>query len=199
MNLKIIIFGLAIITQSAFAMENTEISREADTETFWALITQAQLQNKFNCESIINHQKKINKAVETALLCLYRIKSDPNEPARMRLIASELYRNFSKVLKPHLGNYIPVEKLLTRGVNIYDDWNNEWITRIPYEFLPIDSLLPNLYRNSEHKSLYVCATKCDYLITKCRKFAIEHPRITCFSGYIIFTSVWYFLKIVTSK
>lgn len=80
---------------------------------------------------ILQTQYQINRAMEVTLLCLNRIKRDMTQPKKIRICAGELYRQFNTLLKPHMGNYIPLKQLLnmqdTQGKRAYDYLQNEYL------------------------------------------------------------------------
>lgn len=80
---------------------------------------------------IIKAQYKINRAIEMGLLCLNRIRKDTNHSVKIRICSTTLYRQFKKLLLPHLGNYVPLKQLLNirdcKGRRAYDYRTIDWL------------------------------------------------------------------------
>lgn len=80
---------------------------------------------------IIQGQYRINRVMEITLLCLNRIKRDPSLSEKIRISAGELYRQFNTLLRPYLGNYIPLKQLLNmqdnNGKRAFDHKQIDWL------------------------------------------------------------------------
>ncbi len=90
--------------------------------------------SKNACIKIMQYQKRINTAIKTTLLCLNRMRNDKNTSGKMKMFASELYRQFNTLLLPHMGRYVSIKQLLEMR-------NNR--AKRAYDYLPIDCLNPD--------------------------------------------------------
>lgn len=102
------------------------------------------------CKLVVNHQKQINAAIETTLLCLNRVRRDSQQSAKMRISTGELYRQFKTLLLPHLGPYLPIQQLL----NMRDHENKR-----AYDHLRIDCLRPAAQDYLESACLPECSVQ----------------------------------------
>lgn len=92
-----------------------------------ALIYAAKKNHKTICSMIVDHQKKINLAVKTSLLCLRRLKLS-NQPC-----PALLYKHFNDLLLKYM-EYVPLDTFL--------EMKNKYDNRA-YEYVRLDCLIPS--------------------------------------------------------
>jgi len=99
-----------------------------DNKLVWAAqhYTEHQLNHEI-CKLIYNDQTEVNARIKATLVCLNRMRKKGNQAA------GDLFRWFKTLMLPHLGNYIPLKRL----VNARDADGNQ-----AYDYLKLDFLKP---------------------------------------------------------
>jgi len=111
-----------------------------------AILRHRQPLNSCAINFVVDHQQQMNTALTMPfLLCLNRLKQDPEQSVKKRIIVGELYREFRRLLLPHIRGYISIRDLL----NMRDSKGNRALDYARLECLNPDYANPNTPINNE--------------------------------------------------